>query len=210
MNVVEPRWEWRTFGERFADVEALIAAAAPAPRISRETYIICNGSDVHTKIHDAQIDVKVLLGAERGLELWASVLKAPFPIAAGVIRRLFAECGLLSPALARDEYPQAEFLSEVIALTPPCHIIDVDKHRHGAALFGCTVEAATLRAGNRQVATVAVEAASPDRVIDAVRALALTQLENLNYVKALKLLAAESGPGGVTFANRGSAEPGSH
>ncbi|MGE3489028.1 MAG: hypothetical protein AB7N29_03395 [Vicinamibacterales bacterium] len=196
MNVVEPRWEWRTFGDRFTDVEALVAASAPTLRVSHETYIVCNGSDVNTKIRDGQVDVKVLLRVERGLELWSPVLKVPFPIGAGVIRRLFAECGLLSPALARDQYTQVEFLSEVIALTPPCHIIDVEKQRRGAALFGCTVEAAMLRAGDRRIATVAVEATNPNHVLDAVRALALTDHENVSYVKALKRIAAGALAGG--------------
>lgn len=203
MNVVEPRWEWRTFGDRFTDVEALVAASAPTLRVSHETYIVCDGSDVNTKIRNGQVDVKVLLRVERGLELWTPVLKAAFSVGAGVIRRLFAEWCLLSPALARDEYTQAEFLSEVIALTPQCHIIDVEKRRRATALFGCTVEAATLRAGDSQTATVAIKATNPNHVRDAVRALALTDCENVSYVEALKRIAAEPGPGGVTFASGG-------
>ncbi len=201
MNVVEPRWEWRTFGDRFPDVEALVAAAAPHLRASRETYIVCDGSDVSVKIRDDRIDVKVLQRAERGLELWSPVL-APFPAGAGVIRRLFAEWCLLSPALGRDEYTQAEFLSEVIAVTPECHIIDVENQRRSAALFGCTVEAATLQAGDRRLATVAVEATNPHHVLDAVRALTLSDCENVNYVKALKRIAAVAGPGPVARPGR--------
>jgi len=193
MDVVEPRWEWRTFGDRFPDVEALVAAASPHLRASRETYIVCNGSDANVKIRDDQIDVKVLQRRERGLELWSPVLKAPFPAGAGVIRRLFAEWDLLSPALARDEYTQAEFLSEVIAVTPQCHIIDVEKQRRGAALFGCTVEATTLKAGEHRLATIAVKDANPRHVLDAVRALALADRENVNCVKVLKRKAL-SGP----------------
>lgn len=199
MDVVEPRWEWRTFGDGFPDVEALVAAASPHLRASRETYIVCNGSDVNVKIRDDLIDVKVLQRKDRGLELWSPVLKAPFPAGAGTIRRLFAEWCLLSPALARDEYTQSEFFSEVIALTPQCHIIDVEKQRRGSALFGCTVEAATLKAGDRRMATVAVEATNPHHVLDAVRALALADCENVNYVKALKRIAASSGPGSVAL-----------
>ena len=200
MNVVEPRWEWRTFGDRFTDVEALVSAAAPTLRVSRDTYIVCDGSDVTTKIRDAQVNVKVRRRVEQGLELWSLVLKAPFPIGAGVIRRLFAEWCLLSPALARDDYTQSEFLSEVIALTPRCHIIDVEKHRRGAVLFGCRVEAATLKAGDHHIATVAVEATNLHHVLEAVRTLALSDCENVNCVKALKRIVVPSGPGPVARA----------
>jgi hypothetical protein len=188
MNVVAPMWAWRTFGDRFTHVETLVAAAAPRFQLTQDTYIVCNGSDVNTTIRDAQLEVMVRLQAAHGLELWSRALRARFPIGAGVIRRLFAEWGLLSPALGRDEYTQREFLSEVIALTPQCHIIDVEKQHRGTALFGCAVEAATLKAGDRQFSTVAVEAAEPDDVLGALSALALSDRENLNYVKALKRL----------------------
>ena len=189
MNVVEPKWEWRAFGHRFAEVEALVAAAATGPTVNRDTYIVCNGSDVDTKIREAQVDVKVRLQVAQGLELWSPALRAPFPIGAGVIRRLFAEWGLLSPALARDVYTQRELLSEVIALTPQCHIIDVEKQRRGTDLLGCLVEAATLKVGDRQLSSVAVESVNPNHVRDALSALALADHENLSYVTALKRLA---------------------
>lgn len=153
MSVVVPRWEWRTFGDRFPDVEALIAAASPGVRASWETYIVGHGSNVNVKIRDGTIDVKVLKRVDRGLELWSPVLKAPFPIGLDAIVPLFSHWQLPVPTLMHSRYSHDEFLNELVALIPRLRVVGVEKRRRATTVLGCTVELAALMVGGRAMTT---------------------------------------------------------
>ena len=186
MPPVVPRWEWRTFGDRFPAAEARLLAAAFDLKVSREIYIVCASSDANVKIRNDQIDVKRLQRVERDLELWSPVLKATFPIGADVVALVFEHWAMAPPALERPAYTLKEFLAEIVGPVRLLHAVDVAKERRGATIDGCAVEIAKLTVHVQTVETVAVEKDDPDRVLRTVRSLGLSGYRNENYVKALK------------------------
>ena len=165
-----------------------MAVVPSTTKVTDETYLLCERPGVNAKIRGNTLDVKRLLTAERGLELWSPVLQAPFPIDAQSIGRLFAEWAVALPALGRQQYSQDQFLTDVIAVTPGIRVVATSKERRQATLDGCAVEVSTVTVGARRVLTVAVESERPDRIEPVVRTLGLAGVGNENYVSALTRL----------------------
>lgn len=185
---ITPRWEWRTFGDRFPTAEAAVAAVPSSTKLSTETYLLCRVPGVNAKIRGETLDVKRLLQVERGLELWTPVLKASFPIAAADIRALFVEWKAVPPVLTRERYSFHQLLTDVIATTPEVRAVTISKERRQATLEECAVEVSTVIVGTHHVQTVAVESERPDRIEPVLRRLGLAGLGNENYVAALTRL----------------------
>src|SRR5262245_23374856 len=81
-STIVPRWEWRTFGERFGKAEGRLAGLSPT-RIddSDELYIVSRRGEGSIKVRGGQLDVKRLEEVnDDGLERWRPVAKAAFPI----------------------------------------------------------------------------------------------------------------------------------
>ena len=57
---VVPRWEWRTFGDDLADLDALAPLRTTASVESDETYVLSMYGDASVKVRDGVLDVKVL------------------------------------------------------------------------------------------------------------------------------------------------------
>lgn len=187
-RVITPRWEWRTFGERFPEAEAVLALVTTSTKSSTEMYLLCRVPGVNAKIRGETLDVKRLLQVERGLELWTPVLQASFPITAADIRALFVEWKAVPPLLVQGQYSQPQFLTDVIAATPGVRVVTISKERRQATLEECAVEVSTVIVGTHRVQTVAVESERPDRIEPVVRRLGLAGVGNENYVSALTRL----------------------
>jgi len=86
-----PRWEWRTFSTRLADIEAKIGLAVQiAPRQSDEVYLLNSTTPHSAKIRDGVLEVKRLQQVDSsGLELWSPAFKAAFPLSAPVLQSAF-------------------------------------------------------------------------------------------------------------------------
>ena len=82
MHGIVPRWEWRNFGERFGDAEAVLSTIPPElVRETDELYLLSPGSDASVKVRDQLMDVKQLQHVNAdGLEQWRPVMKAEFPL----------------------------------------------------------------------------------------------------------------------------------
>lgn len=185
---ITPRWEWRTFGDRFPDAASVIALLPTSTKTSTETYLLCRVRGVNAKIRGETLDVKRLLKVERGLELWTPVLQVSFPIDAESIGALFTEWKAESPTLARPLYSLDEFLKDVIAVAPDVRAVTISKERRQATLEECAVEVSTVTVGGQHVQTVAVESERPERIEPVVRRLGLAGVGNENYVEALTRL----------------------
>src|SRR4051794_35176885 len=95
MHRTIPRWEWRTFGERFGAAEDGLAAVAPE-RVeeSAEVYLLSPDSDASVKVRSGRVDVKHLLAVDdHGLEQWVPVLKAGFPLSPDDARTVLTTLG---------------------------------------------------------------------------------------------------------------------
>src|SRR4029450_3131344 len=118
MPEIKPRWEWRTFGTRFARAEAAFAKLeTKGVQETDEIYLLTEkGSNV--KVRAALLDIKVLQKVnEAGLEQWMPVMKEGFPATAATLRKVFNAMQVTPPDLKRDDYTFDQFLDELIEPT---------------------------------------------------------------------------------------------
>jgi exopolyphosphatase / guanosine-5'-triphosphate,3'-diphosphate pyrophosphatase len=185
---IVPRWEWRTFGERFGAADDRFAALTP-DRVeeSDEVYLLSLDSDASVKVRDERLDVKRLEHVnDEGLEQWRPVLKASFPLAAGDVALLLSKLGANVPPLARDTYTLGELVDEVVRPSDSLLAVNVHKHRDHYTLNGCMAEVTELRTGSESTRTIAIESEDPERIIATVRELGLGSRPNVCVPRGLK------------------------
>ena len=189
MTIV-PRWEWRSFGDRFGPAELALTALVPTEVVeSAETYLLSVGDTDVVKVRDDLMDVKRRKQVdENGLEQWRPVMKAPFPITAADVGSALSALGVESPRLSRSEYALAELVDEVVGEDPDLLAVEVHKRRHRYRVGECLAELTDVRVGERSTRTIAVESEDPSRVIGTVRELGLAVRPNVNYARGLKTL----------------------
>jgi hypothetical protein len=183
-STATPRWEWRAFGESFADLEAVMPQQPP--QLAHDIYILGDTSDANVKIREDTIDVKRLTRVSNGLERWSPVFTAPFPLGCDQVRRVFAEWPVPAPPCTMTRRSALEFLADVVAPLGGLHIIGVGKQRRHAVVDGCLIERTTLDIGGHVFESAAVEMADADRVRQLLRTFHLDRFDNLNYVTFLK------------------------
>src|SRR5262245_20806386 len=197
-NIV-PRWEWRTFGRRFAEAEDRLAEITPyRTQQSDELYLLSASSTAAVKVRDRLMDVKQLERVDRhGLERWRPTMKAPFPLPAPAVREVMSVLVAGEVPLARSDYTLDQLLAEVVGANPDLATVDVHKRRAQYDLAGCTAELTDLRTEQGSTRTLAVESEEPARVLAALRELGVESLPNVSYPRELKGLI---GLGGRRFA----------
>src|SRR4051794_5828463 len=103
---VAGRWEWRAFGERFGAADDRFAALSPE-RVeeSDELYVLSPVVDATVKVRAGLMDVKRRGQVNGdGLEQWAPVMKAGFPLGSPVVTNVLATLASPTPHLARAGY----------------------------------------------------------------------------------------------------------
>jgi exopolyphosphatase/guanosine-5'-triphosphate,3'-diphosphate pyrophosphatase len=186
MAVVQPRWEWRSFGRRFGQAESRLAALTPlATQESDEIYLLSSAGD-NVKVRDALMDIKVLREVNRdGLELWTPVLKAGFPLpadeAAGVLESLHLDA---RPA-ARTSYTLDAFLEQFAPPGGPIRAVKVHKRRTRYKVDGCMAELTDVDVNGKPTRTIAVESEDAAGVVRAVSGLGLGGYTNTSYPRGL-------------------------
>ncbi len=60
MSEIKPRWEWRSFGERFGDAEQRLAALTPGGVQESDEIYLLSGAGANVKIRAELVDIKVL------------------------------------------------------------------------------------------------------------------------------------------------------
>ncbi len=191
---VTPRWEWRTFGDRFDDVEAVIALTPHSTAMTRDIYLISDRSDANVKVRGGlAIDIKRLQRVDDELELWVPVLVATFPLAPDTVARIWEHLGGPAPTYAHAP-DTLEALLVLVQRDPAVHVVTVDKVRRGAVIDDCHVEIADLSIDGRPLRTVGVENEQPAQVRRTVRVLGIADREPASYVRALKTLLRVPGP----------------
>jgi exopolyphosphatase / guanosine-5'-triphosphate,3'-diphosphate pyrophosphatase len=186
-----PRWEWRTFAERFGPAERRLASLATAPpEVSGEQYLLGLRSEASVKVRDGLMDVKRLEHVDdHGLEQWRPVMKAAFPLAEADVVRVIEALGASPADLERAEYTVDELVGEVLRPRADVLVLGVHKERVRFTVGGCMAELSKLRTEHGATRTVAVESEDPDRVIAAVRELGLVTPHNVSVPRKLKALA---------------------
>ena len=183
--MIVPRWEWRTFGERFGDAEDRLAPLTPElVRESDEVYLLSPAADETVKLRDGLLDVKNLERVNHdGLEQWNPVLKEGFPLSAEAVGVALTALGVPPPFPA-----SLSTVEDVVAAGKELVAVPVRKHRVHYALSGCMAELTDVRTDSAATRTIAVEAEDPALVIAAVRELGLSERPNVSFPRGLKTL----------------------
>jgi exopolyphosphatase / guanosine-5'-triphosphate,3'-diphosphate pyrophosphatase len=186
---IVPRWEWRTFADRFPTADELLASLAPERvRSSDELYFLSVRSDASVKVRDGLMDVKHLLRVnDEGLELWTPVLKTGFPLSRDDASAVLTTLGV-GGVVVRPSYTQDDFVSELTGPDPDIRTVEVHKQRAHYDIEGCTVELTELTADQATVHTCSVESPDPSRVATMVRRLGLADHSNVCVARGLKAL----------------------
>ena len=176
------RWEWRTFGIR----DDVFAGRAPdRVQESDELYVLSVARGDTVKVRDELMDVKHLEQVnDDGLEQWAVVMKAEFPLAAEQARSILEGLRVPVPPLERDGYDLDDLLqgrSDLLA-------VPVHKHRSRYTIDGCMAELTEVTTPHGSTRTVAIESEDAGRVSAAVCDLGLGDRANTNYPQGLKAL----------------------
>ena len=183
MHGIVPRWEWRSFGERFGDAEDVLAALAPElVHETDELYLLSPASDASVKVRDQLMDVKQLehVNAD-GLEQWRPVMKAEFPLGSDDVR--FVLDALHEAAVPVDRSSYAPDDVARLTLTVPVH-----KRRTHYRIDGCLAELSELELDGRVTRTIAIEGEDPRLVIATVRRLGLDGRRNVSVARGIKTM----------------------
>ena len=185
-----PRWEWRTFGERFGTAEDRLAELTPTSvDDSDELYIVASEKEASIKIRGGQLDVKRLEQvSDEGVEHWRPVAMDVFQIAALEVADLFLALGAAVPALTRDAYDLDQLVDEVVRPSADLLSVSVHKRRAHYTFAGCMAELTDVRAGSLATRTIAVETEDPTLVRPAVEELGLWSRPNVSFPRGLKAL----------------------
>lgn len=186
MATIVPRWEWRTFGSRFAQAEQAFAGLEPKDvQESDEVYLLTEtGSNV--KIRDKLLDIKALQKVNAaGLEQWLPVMKEGFPLPAATVGAVFQAMDVSAPPLDRQEYTLEQFLTEIVEPNPAVRTVKVHKRRVRYTVGGCMAELSEVAVGGKKTQTIAVESENADAIVAAVRSLGLADYVNTNYTRGL-------------------------
>jgi exopolyphosphatase/guanosine-5'-triphosphate,3'-diphosphate pyrophosphatase len=189
MAEIIPRWEWRSFGRRFGEAEARLAALTPGGVQESDEIYLLSGAGGNVKVRDALMDIKVLKQVDAaGLEQWTPVMKATFPLPAADVARVFDNLRLPVPTLTQASYTLDEFLGAFAAPGSSIRPVKVRKRRTRYTVGGCVSELSEVVADGKPVRTIAIESEDAAAVIRAVRDLGLGGYANTSYPRGLAAL----------------------
>jgi exopolyphosphatase / guanosine-5'-triphosphate,3'-diphosphate pyrophosphatase len=190
MSPIVPRWEWRTFADRFGETDDRFDALIPERvQESDELYLLSLQSDASVKVRGGLMDVKQLERvSDEGLEQWRPVMKAAFPLPAAEAGSVLAALGGPRPSLARTAYTLEQLLDELVRPRPELSALPVHKRRERYTIGGCMSERTEIRTEGEATRTIAVESEDAARVTEVVRELGLSSYPNVNVPRGLKEL----------------------
>jgi exopolyphosphatase / guanosine-5'-triphosphate,3'-diphosphate pyrophosphatase len=176
------RWEWRTFG--IGD-DVFGASSPDSVQESDELYVLSVAQGDTVKVRDGLLDVKRLEQLnDDGLEQWAPIMKAEFPLTAAQVRSILEGLRVPVPPFDRDEYDVDDFVrgrSDLLA-------VGVHKRRARYTIGDCMAEQTEVTTEHGSTRTVAVESENAAGVTAVVRDLGLAERPNTSYPRGLKSL----------------------
>lgn len=192
-EISKPRFEFRTFGQDFAEPSKLMAdLSIPVPenvrhRKSDEIYIVSQYNNVNNiKIRDGKIDIKNYIQTLKGLEQWNSLMKEEFPISVAMLKNdVFPAFQVEMSKLEKDEYSISEFL-EMVQENPDVRAVRVHKERFGYMVNNTICEVANVLINDVKVVTISSESTEIENVLKTLDDLKLKHFENINYLNVIK------------------------
>lgn len=190
VNDSDARFEFRCWARDFSMVETRLPARSDCHdvRESDEIYIVAADSDdTNVKIRDGALEIKALIEKRDGLEQWQPLSKIAFPLTAAALRdEVLPQLGAAVPSLARETYSVDAFLAEIVAPHPGPAAAQVSKRRFAFTVNGCMTERDEVRIDGAGLQSIAIESTDPAAVLEARHVLGLDELENVNYLQAIK------------------------
>lgn len=182
MAEITPRWEWRSFGRRFGEAAGRLARLAPTGVQESDEIYLLSGAGGNVKIRDALMDIKVLREVNAdGLEQWAPVMKASFPLPATEATKVLEALGLPVPTALHASYTLDEFIGRFAPAGGMVRAVKVHKRRTRYTVSGCMAELSDVVADGKPTRTIAVESEDAAGVMRAVRELGLGGYTNTSY-----------------------------
>jgi hypothetical protein len=96
------------------------------------------------------------------------------------------QLGILSPQWSRDKYALEQLLEEIVLPQPELAVVAVFKRRFVFTVNGCMTELDEVWINGADLHSVAIESTDPAAVLEASHTLGLDDLENVNYLQAIK------------------------
>lgn len=188
-----PRYEFRTFGQHFETaIYKMKELSEPVPekfreRRSDEVYLIPTIKNTYNvKMRDEKLDIKRLINKHKGLEQWNPVAKAEFPLNVDFMaEELFPSFEVAIPDLVQDRYDLKSIL-KMARIHPELLVVNVSKQRFGFMVNKTICEVAQVLINGAKVVTLSSESTEPEDVLKTVRDLGLEEMENINYLQAIK------------------------
>jgi exopolyphosphatase / guanosine-5'-triphosphate,3'-diphosphate pyrophosphatase len=195
VDVIVPRWEWRTFGSDFGPADATFAALEPElTQESDEIYLLSPSTDAAVKVRAGLMDIKELQEvSEAGLEQWRPAMKETFPLPRAEADKVCVELRVSAPPPGTDPFSLDEFLDVLAAPERGVRAVAVHKLRRHYTLGGCMIEVTEVVAAGQTTRTLAAELDDAGRVLATVRELGLSDRENTSYPRWLKTVVGMDG-----------------
>lgn len=186
------RWEWRSFGRRFGGAEARIAQLPASDTAESDELYLLSARGDNVKVRDGLMDVKVLREVDAaGLEQWAPVMKAAFPLSADDAAKVIAALGLpASTSLGAGVDLQA-LLKILEREGDGVRPVRVHKKRVRHTVEGCMAELSDVTVDGKATRTIAVESEDAEAVMRAVETLGAGDYVNTSYPRGLAMLIDE-------------------
>jgi exopolyphosphatase/guanosine-5'-triphosphate,3'-diphosphate pyrophosphatase len=185
--MIIPRWEWRTFGDRFGRADAAFGAMEPTGIQESDELYLLGQPDRNVKVRDALMDIKVLRETDAsGLERWEPVMKATFPLDEATTAQVADALGIPVPT-GSAPWSLERFL-DAVAVPGGIRPVRAHKRRVRYRVNGCTSEVSEVRVGDRTVRTIAIESEDAAAVREAVRSVGLAGYRNVDYLEGLAAL----------------------
>jgi exopolyphosphatase / guanosine-5'-triphosphate,3'-diphosphate pyrophosphatase len=188
VDVIVPRWEWRTFGTKLGAADAEFGAREPeSVQESDEVYLLSPATEAAVKVRAGLMDIKQLEHVDAaGLEQWRPAMKETFPLPQGEAAKVCVELGVAVPPPETAAFSLEEFLAVLAAPERGVHAVAVHKLRRHFTFNDCMVEMTAVAAGGQTTRTLAIETTDAGRVLAAVKELGLSDRRNTSYPRWLK------------------------
>jgi hypothetical protein len=191
----KPQFEFRTFGRNFVELVnhidqiSVVKFENTYEQVS-DLYIISQNNDINNiKIRNGKLKIKTYVKEIDGLEHWTLLMKKKFPIKAAILKeKIFPTFQVATPHFAQDKYTLQAFM-DLIDIHPDLHKVNVHKQRFTHRVNGHFCEIANVSINGSEVITISSEATEIDKidkVIKTLEEIKLKDIENINYLQAIK------------------------
>ena len=192
-EISKPRFEFRSFGQDFnKQAERMARLSVPIleklrVRHSQESYIMSRTNDINnTKIRDGKMDIKTYVQTLDGLEQWNPLTKIEFPISVNFLKSdIFPAFQVEIPDFEKTEYTMDEFLT-MVKKHLDLQAVSVVKERFGYMVNDTICEMGKILINGAKVITINSESTELDDIKKTVIDVGLDDVENINYLQAIK------------------------